>query len=151
MGILMHIGDVKISDTDFAAQGFPTLSYGRATKEYPLGNGKYTTRLVNRKAPTMTIALVHAPGQQMSGTLARFTGGGSWWGTLQALIALADAPEERPPEPIEVSMGTVDFGEWFVEQVDVRGDKTTIAGSSGFTSATFDVIIRLKAVKDDRF
>ena len=152
MTTLLTIGSVRIDDADFAVQGFPAISYGSANKEYALANGGYTTKRVARKAPTMTIVLVHAPGQEFAGQLRWFAQfvrapGESWWDKLEPIVALQELEEAQ-----DVSVGDLDFGRWFVEQVDVRGDKTTITGGSrgGFTSATFDVTIRLKAQQDER-
>ena len=146
MTTLLQIGDVKIDDADFAPQGFPALSYGNALKEYPLASGAYKTKRVNRKAPTMTIALVHAPGQQFTGGDLFSKSGGSWWGKLEPIVALQELEESQ-----EVSVGDLDFGKWFVEAVELRGDKTTITGGGrgGYTSATFDITIRLKAEVDE--
>lgn len=151
MATLLQIGAVKIDDADFAVQGFPALSYGAANKEYALANGGYATKRVNRKAPTMTIVLAHAPGQEFAGRLNWFTQfvylpGESWWRKLEPIVALAELEDAQ-----DVSVGDLDLGKWLVEQVDVRGDKTTITGGSrgGFTSAIFDVTIRLKAQQDE--
>ena len=146
MTTLLQIGDVKIDDADFAAQGFPALSYGNALKEYPLANGGYKTKRVNRKAPTMTIALVHAPGQSFTDGDLFTQAGALWWNKLDPLVGLQDLEEAQ-----DVSVGDLDFGKWFVEQVDVRGDKTTVTGKArgGYTSATFDITIRLKADDDE--
>ena len=141
MGTLIQIGTVSISDADFAIAGWPALSLRQAYKPYALGNGKEKTRRIGAQRPTITINLIHAPGQPFGGDL--FEGGGAWWGKIQPIVALHAL--EQLDLPLEVSLGSLDIGTWYIEGIDVAGDGEVITSPNDFTSSTFDIRIRLKA------
>ena len=146
---LCVIGDVAISDRHWAMQGWPAMNRGKTLKDYQYEDGGYGTRLVARKSPTMTIMLIHAPGYRFDTGGPEDvapTAGQNWLTAIQPVMEL-DLLEE--PQP--VSIGDIDFGEYWVERVDVKPSTQHLKGGSrgGLVSSVYEVIIGLKGSADE--
>ena len=146
---LCVIGDVAISDRHWAMQGWPAMSRGRVFKDYQYSDGTYGTRQIARKAPTMTIVLIHAPGYRFDTGQPEDpapVAGVNWLSEIKPVVEL-DLLEE--PQP--VSIGDVDFGDYWVERVDVKPSTQHLKGGNrgGLVSSVYEVIIGLKASVDE--
>ena len=146
---LVNIGDLAIRDDHWALLGWPGMSRGRTYRTYEYEDGSYGTRRVARKAPVMTLTLVHAPGYRfdLGGRVRRvYRAGENWLSEIQPVIAL-----DTREEPQAVTIGDIDFGDYWVERVDVKPSPQHQKGGArgGVVSSVYEVVIGLKAFNDE--
>ena len=150
MTVLLSIGGVDIDSDTWAIKGWPRRSHQRTLSEFELADGDYAVRFRARRAPTMTISMVHAPGQPFdSGELfsrASAVGQG-WHSAVATIIALTDLKDAAP---VPVAIGDLELGDWWVESVEDSSDDALVAGGArgGFAPTLLEATIRLRAHRD---
>lgn len=114
MADLFTIGEETFTDDRWAITAMPSYRGTKRLKKYTLASGKPKSVYEGREATQRTMSVVYIPSQNLrTGALwepRNYPAGANWLTELRRLELLNEIEE-----PLEVTIGEVDYGQWWVE------------------------------------